>query len=64
VDEVKKQDPLPRLKARMLAERLAAEEDFKRIEQEIAQTVREAVEFADASPFPPDTTLEKDVYAP
>ena len=64
VDDAKRQDPLPRLKARMLAERLAAEEDFKRIEQEIAQTVREAVEFADASPFPPDTTLEKDVYAP
>ena len=62
VDEAKKRDPLLLLRARMLGERLAAEADFKRIEQEVGQSVREAVEFADASPAPPVTALEDDVY--
>ena len=63
VDEAKKRDPLLLLRTRMLGERLATEADFKRIEQEVAQIVREAVEFADASPAPPVTALEDDVYA-
>ncbi len=62
VDEAKKRDPLVLLRARMLNERLATEADFKRIEQEVAQIVREAVEFADASPVPPPSALEEDVY--
>ncbi len=62
VDEAKKQDPLLLLRTRMLSERLATEADIKRIEQEVAQIVREAVEFADASPAPPVTALEDDVY--
>jgi len=63
VDEAKKRDPLLLLRTRMLSERLATEVDLKRIEQEVAQAVREAVEFADASPVPPVTALEDDVYA-
>src|SRR5438132_1412151 len=62
VDEAKKRDPLLLLRTRMLGERLATEADFKRIEQEVAEIVREAVEFADASPAPPLTALEDDVY--
>ncbi len=62
VDEAKKRDPLLLLRTRMLGERLATEADIKRIEQEVAQIVREAVEFADASPVPPVTALEDDVY--
>jgi len=63
VDEAKKRDPLLLLRTRMLSERLATEADIKRIEQEVAQIVHEAVEFADASPVPPVTALEDDVYA-
>jgi pyruvate dehydrogenase E1 component alpha subunit len=62
VDEAKKRDPLLLLRSRMLSERLATETDIKSIEQEVAQIVREAVEFADASPVPPVTALEDDVY--
>ena len=62
VDEAKKRDPLLLLKTRLLAERQASDEDFTRAEQEVAQIVRESVEFADASPIPPKTALEEDVY--
>jgi pyruvate dehydrogenase E1 component alpha subunit len=62
VEEAKKRDPLLLLKTRLLGERQVSNEDFKRIEQEVAQIVREAVEFADASPIPPETALEEDVY--
>jgi pyruvate dehydrogenase E1 component alpha subunit len=62
VEEAKKRDPLLLLKTRLLGERQASNEDFKRIEQEVAQIVRETVEFADASPIPPETALEEDVY--
>jgi pyruvate dehydrogenase E1 component subunit alpha len=62
VDEAKKRDPLLLLRTRMLRERLATEADIKSIEQDVAQIVREAVEFADASPVPPVTALEDDVY--
>jgi pyruvate dehydrogenase E1 component alpha subunit len=62
VDEAKKRDPLHLLKARLLAERQAAEADFKAIEQEVARAVQEAVEFAEASPAPAESALEDDVY--
>ena len=62
VDEAKKRDPLQLLKTRLLAERQASDEDFKRAEQEVARIVRESVEFADASPFPAEKDLEEDVY--
>jgi pyruvate dehydrogenase E1 component alpha subunit len=62
VDEAKKRDPLLLLKTRLLIERQAGDDDFKRIEQEVAQIIREAVEFADASPFPSEKDLEEDVY--
>jgi pyruvate dehydrogenase E1 component alpha subunit len=64
VDEAKKRDPLLLLKTRLLNERQASDEDFKRIEQEIVNRVRESVEFADASPFPSEKDLEEDVYIP
>jgi pyruvate dehydrogenase E1 component alpha subunit len=63
VDEAKKRDPLLLLKTRLLNERQASDEEFKRIEQEVANTVRESVEFADASPVAPEKDLEEDVYA-
>ena len=62
VDEAKKRDPLLSLKTRLLSERQTSDEDFKRVEQEIARIVRESVEFADASPLPPEKDLDEDVY--
>jgi len=63
VDEAKKRDPLLLLRTRMLGERLATEADFKTIEQDVGKIVREAVEFAEASPAPSESALEDDVYA-
>ena len=63
VDEAKKRDPLLLLKMRLQAERQGTEEDFKRIEKEVAEEVQAAVDFADASPQSPPEDLEKDVYA-
>lgn len=63
VDEAKKRDPLLVLRTRMLGERLATEEDFKAVEQDVGKTMREAVEFAEASPVPSESALEDDVYA-
>lgn len=62
VDEAKKRDPLLLLKARMLAERQAAETDFHAIEQQVAKVVAESVEFAEASPAPAESSLEEDIY--
>ena len=63
VDEAKKRDPLLLLKTRLLAERQVTEADFKAIEQDVARSVREAVEFAEASPASSESALEDDVYA-
>jgi pyruvate dehydrogenase E1 component alpha subunit len=63
VDEAKKRDPLLLLRTRMLGERLATEADFKAIEQDVGKTVREAVEFAEASPAPSESAIADDVYA-
>src|SRR2546427_9363790 len=63
VDEAKKRDPIVLLKSRLLAERVAAEADFKMIEQEVGKMIDEAVAFAEASPAPLEDALEKDVYA-
>ena len=62
VDEAKKRDPLLLLKTRLLSERLATEGDIKAIEQEVARTVQDAVQFADASPLLSEGALEDDVY--
>ena len=54
-------DPVVRLEAELLADGLLADRDqlLAQIETEIA----EAVAFAEASPYPQDEELAKDVYA-
>ncbi|NBX04039.1 MAG: pyruvate dehydrogenase (acetyl-transferring) E1 component subunit alpha [Alphaproteobacteria bacterium] len=54
-------DPIERLKGRMLAEKLATEDDFKAIDKETKAIVAEAAEFAQESPEPPESELWTDV---
>lgn len=65
-DEVaawKKKDPIDRLRNNMQQQGELSEEDFKKLDNEVVQSVEEAVAFAEASPFPePETALE-DVFA-
>lgn len=64
VDEAKQRDPLRLLKAHLLSEHQANDEEFKRIEQDVVAVVREAVAFADAAPIPSEKDVEEDVYHP
>lgn len=53
-------DPIPRFRARLLAEGVLTEAAASRIDREAAETVAAAVEFARRSPFPkPEEALEK-----
>lgn len=60
-EEYRKRDPLLLLKNTMMAQKLASEADFKRLEREIGEVMRAAVKFADESPFPARSVLHADV---
>jgi len=63
VEEERGRDPLVLLRQTIMNEGMGTEADFKRLEQEIGEIVAAAVKFADESPFPARTALEKDVYS-
>ena len=58
----KSKDPIKRLKERMISENLITYDKIKEIEDKIKKDIKEAVEFAQSSPFPDRTELEKNVY--
>ncbi|HET7057227.1 MAG TPA: pyruvate dehydrogenase (acetyl-transferring) E1 component subunit alpha [Nitrospiraceae bacterium] len=61
VEQERTRDPLRVLKQSMLEKQMADEDDFKRVEREVADEVAAAVKFADESPFPPKSELYTDV---
>ena len=61
VEQEHQRDPLRVLKQSMLEKQMADEDDFKRVEREVADEVAAAVKFADESPFPPKSELYTDV---
>jgi len=61
VEQERQRDPLRVLKQSMLEKQMADEDDFKRVEREVADEVAAAVKFADESPFPPKSELYTDV---
>jgi pyruvate dehydrogenase E1 component alpha subunit len=63
VEEARKQDPLVLLKEKILKRQLGSEADFKQVEKEVEELVRESITFADASPFPDPSSLHEDVYS-
>jgi pyruvate dehydrogenase E1 component alpha subunit len=56
-------DPLPRLRAWLIANGHASTDQLQGIEQVIKLEIDEAVEFALSSPYPELTELRRDVYA-
>jgi TPP-dependent pyruvate/acetoin dehydrogenase alpha subunit len=58
----RERDPLVTFAARLQGEGVLTEVDVKRIDEEAIATVDEAVEFADASPFPSAESLYDDIY--
>jgi len=55
-------DPVPRLRARLIADRVATEEELAAIEADIEAQIDDAVEFALASPWPEPDDLRFDVF--
>lgn len=62
--EVMKKDPIAYLQHILEDEKILAPEEFKEMDKEAKTLVLEAMEYAEASPWPSTATLEEDVYAP
>jgi pyruvate dehydrogenase E1 component alpha subunit len=63
VEDWKRRDPIQRLRARLLEEDIASEEEIIALEEEVARAVDEAVEFGKNSPLPPIEEVSEHVYA-
>lgn len=55
-------DPVPRLRARLIADRIATEEELAAMETDIEAQIDDAFEFALASPWPEPDALRFDVF--
>jgi pyruvate dehydrogenase E1 component alpha subunit len=62
VDEYKEQDPVAQVRATILSNGFAKEDDLKVIDERIDGIVAESVKFAEESPWPDDSEVLKDVY--
>lgn len=55
-------DPMPRFRASLIEQGHATEAMLQEIEQSVAASIEEAVQFALSSPYPDVSELDKDVY--
>ena len=65
-DEVKKwqeEDPIGILERHLLAEKIASDEELRKIDERVELVLRDAIEFAENSPEPSIDELFKDMYA-
>jgi len=62
VAQWRERDPIPAFAERLIAAGVIDDDERERIDAEAIAQVDAAVEFADASPFPPATSLYDDVY--
>lgn len=62
VNEWLKKDPIPRLIEFILDNNVLTEDDIKKIDEEIAAEIDEAIKFAEESPFPPVEAAVEDIY--
>ena len=56
------QDPVKMTEAKILKDKIASEEEIKKIKDKIKAEIAEAVAFAESSPFPDGSTLFEDNY--
>jgi pyruvate dehydrogenase E1 component alpha subunit len=57
-------DPILKLKSLLEKENMITEDEFKEIDKRARETMVEAMQFAEKSPFPSSVELEEEVYAP
>ncbi|MFN8344231.1 MAG: pyruvate dehydrogenase (acetyl-transferring) E1 component subunit alpha [Spirosomataceae bacterium] len=62
VEEYKKRDPIEMVKAKILANGMATEEELAAIDAKVKQQVEEAVKFSEESPWPDPSEIFKDNY--
>ncbi|MGH6830583.1 MAG: thiamine pyrophosphate-dependent enzyme, partial [Methylocella sp.] len=55
-------DPIEQVKARIIKEKIASEDELKKIDAEIRSLVTEAAEFAQGDPEPDASELYTDIY--
>lgn len=63
VEEYKSKDPIEQVRAAILDKKHASEDDLKKIEKKIKETVEECVQFAEESDYPHPDEAFRDVYA-
>lgn len=56
------QDPIERLKARLLKEKIATEDSLKAMDKKIRDDIKEVEQFAKDSPLPDESELFTDIY--
>ena len=62
VEEWRRHDPIVTFRARLADEGVMSDDDAEKLDSDAVATVDEAVEFADASPFPDLDSLYDDIY--
>ena len=62
VEEWRRRDPILTFRKRLSDEDVLADEDADKIDEEAVKTIDEAVDFADASPFPDLASLYDNIY--
>jgi pyruvate dehydrogenase E1 component alpha subunit len=62
LEQYKQRDPIENVRATILDQKLATEEDLAAIDQKIKGQVDEAVKFAEESPYPAPEEAFRDVY--
>ena len=62
VEEYREQDPLIKVRNKILESNFASAADLDQIDQKINLIVEESIRFAEESPWPDDSELLKDVY--
>lgn len=64
LQKIKKRDPIVSFKEVLIQEGIIDEGDYKQMDTQERKKMIEAMEYADASPWPDSTVLEEDVFAP
>ncbi len=63
LEEYRNQDPIEGVRAMILDQKWATDQDLEAIEEKIKGIVQQSVDFAESSPYPDPSEVYKDVYA-
>lgn len=63
LESFKNQDPIHTLMAEMIEAKMLTEDEYKKMDDEVKQLIKDAVDFADKSEEPPLHTMYEDIYA-